>query len=158
MGLLELPRCARRCAMTIAFEVTGIPKGQPRPKAFSRGGHAAVYDPGTAGEWKALVAAAGEAQRPESPLSEPLFVALEFIMPRPKSVPRRLGSGRRPHTSRPDLDNLAKAVLDALTQAGWWCDDDQICGLDASKWIAAEGERPGVCIEVSVVGACEASA
>ena len=32
----------------ISFTVLGDPKGQPRPKAFSRGGHAAVYDPGTA--------------------------------------------------------------------------------------------------------------
>ena len=131
---------------TIAFVVHGIPKGQPRPKAFARGGHAGVYDPGTAGEWKAMVAAAGEPLRPPEPLTTPLLVSLEFVMPRPQKVPRRLGRGRMTHTSKPDLDNLAKAVLDALTQAGWWRDDNQVCGLDASKWVAAEGERPGLFI------------
>ena len=38
----------------------GIPKGQPRPRAFSRNGHARVFDPGTAEGWKSAVAVAAQ--------------------------------------------------------------------------------------------------
>ena len=48
------------------------------------------------------------------------------------------------HIGRPDLDNLAKAVLDAAN--GYlWCDDAQIVALVLSK---AYSERPGVCLTV----------
>jgi len=39
----------------LSFFVAGIPKGQPRVKAFSRGKHAGVYDPGTSDGWKLLI-------------------------------------------------------------------------------------------------------
>lgn len=48
------------------------------------------------------------------------------------------------HIGRPDLDNLAKAVLDAAN--GYlWCDDSQIVGLVLSK---SYSERPGVRLTV----------
>ena len=38
-----------------------------------------------------------------------------------------------PHTGKPDIDNIAKAVLDALNGIAYE-DDSQICKVDASKW------------------------
>ena len=93
-----------------SFRVDGTPRGQPRPKAFVRNGHASVYDPGTAGEWKARIAEAGRPHRPAAPLECALSVRMDFAMPRPK----RLKAGRVEFcTSRPDVDNLAKAALEA---------------------------------------------
>lgn len=43
------------------------------------------------------------------------------------------GMSCRPRCSTPDLDNLAKAALDALTELGFWRDDAQICGLIVTK-------------------------
>ena len=129
-----------------SWRVDGIPKGQPRPKAFRRGNHAGVYDPGTAGEWKARVCEAGRALRPEAPLECALMVWLVFDMPRPKRIkPTRYEDC----TSRPDVDNLAKAVLDALKEDGWMRDDAQVVLLHVEKRYHNHGERAGLGITVA---------
>ena len=112
--------------------VAGVPKAQPRVKAFARGRHAGVYTPDTADAWKAEVRRAALANRstPE-PLRGPLSVQLTFLMPRPKS--RKVDVW---HTTRPDADNLAKAVLDALTDASIWGDDAQVAKMVVAKLYA----------------------
>lgn len=91
----------------------------------------------------------------------PLAVKLTFIMSRPGT---HYGKGRnaavvRPSapplpTTKPDLDKLCRAVLDALTDAKVWHDDAQVAHLDAFKiWEApGAGIRPGVVIEVAPLG------
>jgi Holliday junction resolvase RusA-like endonuclease len=117
----------------LEFWVAGVPKAQPRVKAFARGRHAGVYTPDTADAWKAEVRRAALAKcAPPEPLRGPLSVSLVFVMPRPKS--RKVGYW---HTSRPDADNLAKAVLDALGDAVIWCDDSQVAWLVVKKLYAA---------------------
>lgn len=54
---------------------------------------------------------------------------------------------RVPHEKKPDLDNLAKSVLDALNGIVWR-DDAQVASLSMSKQIAAGDECPGVLIRV----------
>jgi crossover junction endodeoxyribonuclease RusA len=38
-----------------------------------------------------------------------------------------------PDRRRRDLDNIAKALLDALTHAGVWADDSQVCSLHLER-------------------------
>jgi hypothetical protein len=40
----------------ISIFVHGEPKGQPRPRAFARGGMVRMYDPATAEGWKSAIA------------------------------------------------------------------------------------------------------
>ena len=125
----------------ITFYASGLPKGQPRPRAFARnmgGGKfaARVYDSGTAEGWKAQVAVAAKPHLPNVPLSTPLAVSLAFQMPRPKGHSGKHGlkeSAPKHFTGKPDCDNLSKAVLDALTQVGMWTDDSIICRLHVWK-------------------------
>lgn len=124
----------------IQFFVEGLPKGQPRPKAFVRGGHAAVYDPGTAEGWKGQVAVAARAFLPPAPILGPLKLTLGFWLPRPKAhylTGKRAGELRNDaplfHTGKPDADNFAKAVMDALTMLRLWQDDSQISVLHVYK-------------------------
>ena len=44
-------------------------------------------------------------------------------------------------TTKPDLDNLAKGVLDAL-QYHAFCDYSRVCELRLSKWIVRDGALP----------------
>jgi crossover junction endodeoxyribonuclease RusA len=134
--------------MTITIVARGIPKGQPRPRACVRGGHAAVYDPGTAEGWKGAVALAAGPLIPEQPLSGPLNVTIAFHFPRPKGHFRKGGllakSAPRYHTQKPDADNAAKAVLDVLTDIGMWRDDSQIYVLTIGKAWAETSESGAV--------------
>ena len=141
--------------MRIEFHVDGIPKGQPRPRAFVRGGHAAVYDPGTAEGWKSAIAQAVQPHRPEQPLTGALDVTIDFHMPRPKSHYRTgkhagelKSSAPRWHIGKPDIDNLLKACLDALTALHVWFDDAQIAALTATKEYS---DRPGAVIIVETL-------
>lgn len=145
----------------IVINVCGIPKGQPRPKAFSRGGHARVYDPGTAEGWKGLVALAARPAKDDPasgpmPMLGPLKVTMAFRMPRPAAHFGRRGGAPylkdgAPlwHTSTPDADNLAKAVMDALTQLGFWRDDAQVAVLKVSK---VYSDLSGVMIAITPLG------
>lgn len=58
-------------------------------------------------------------------------VCVEYIY-RPRTL-RRKDFGA-PKTTRPDLDNLTKSVLDALTESGLaFSDDSQVAALEMSK-------------------------
>lgn len=144
----------------ISFFVEGEPKAQPRPRAFARrmGSTfaARVYDPGTAEGWKSLVATAARPHLSAEPIQGPVYLKVGFVFARPKS---HFGTGRnslmlkksapRAHVSTPDLDNLVKAVKDALTQIGMWKDDSQVCEEKVYKRYADVNERQGATIEIS---------
>jgi Holliday junction resolvase RusA-like endonuclease len=124
------------------IRVNGDPKPQPRPRAFARnmgGGKfaARVYDAGTAEGWKGQIALAAKSHLPATPLEMPLMVSLYFFLARPKSHYTGKGNLKPSSPSQPvnkmDCDNLAKSVLDALTQLGMWRDDGQITQLVISK-------------------------
>lgn len=139
------------------IRANGMPKGQPRPRAFVRpgSGRAGVYDPGTAEGWKGAVAAAC-IDLEGAALHMPLSVALTFFMPRPKGHYRTNGTLKPSspvymHDSKPDADNLAKAVLDALTAIRAWLDDDQVCELMIRKYWEQPGTHAPGCI-IKIMG------
>jgi Holliday junction resolvase RusA-like endonuclease len=118
----------------IRFSVRGIPKAQPRPKAFARniGGKmmARVYDPGTAEAWKATIALAARDHIPTLPIIGAVKLEVQFWLPRPEGHFRGnrdlKPSAPHYHLTKPDCDNLVKAVMDCLTILGFWHDDKQV--------------------------------
>jgi Holliday junction resolvase RusA-like endonuclease len=133
----------------IRFFASGNPKGQPRPRAFAFNGKARVFDPGTAEGWKAQVAIAAKDKLPEQPTEKPVALKLTFGMPRPKKHFK--GATLRADapglfTGKPDADNLAKAVMDAMTTLGFWRDDSQVACLTVMKEYSI---NPGVAVELS---------
>lgn len=124
--------------MNLDFFVAGIPKAQPRVKAFVRGGHAGVYTPDSAESWKQAVRREAVANAPELIMAHRICISLDFFMPRPKAHLKRDGSPKSKspvwHCKKPDLDNLIKAVIDAITDTQRvWLDDSQICQISATK-------------------------
>lgn len=117
------------------------PQGSKRYLGRSGGKGITVESSKAVAPWRAdireHVAARAET---ESVTDGPITLRLQFVMPRPASAPKR----RTPDAvKRPDLDKLARAVLDALGSAGVWRDDSQVVQLRASKRIAELAEPAG---------------
>lgn len=79
---------------------------------------------------------------PERPLEGPVKLTVHW---RFKSKSHKAGTWR---TTRPDTDNLQKALKDILTQRGWWKDDAQVCVEYVTKsW----SNDPGLSIEAEEI-------
>lgn len=135
------------------IHVRGIPKAQPRPRAWARkmGDKvvARMYDAGTAEAWKADVIHAASEHRPASPIDEPVGVDIDFFLPRPKRLLRKKDpDGPIWATCKPDRDNLEKAVLDAMTTDGWFRDDALVVAGMVRKLYHAKDGYPGARIDV----------
>lgn len=131
--------------MILEILIQGDPKGQPRPRAFARnmGGRyvARVYDSDVADEWKRRVDA--ELLRAVVHMgiqaSEQAFrVTMNFGLKRPMSHFNAAGEVKKAHAGacmkKPDVDNLAKLVLDRITRSQRiWQDDSQVIELLVTK-------------------------
>ena len=129
----------------IEFFVPGAPVGKGRPRAARRGAGLVMFTPGKTADYEALVAAtAGNAMRAHQLLDGPLEAVLEMRFPVQASWSKakraRALAGVEWHTSKPDADNVAKAVLDACNGV-MFRDDSQVVILIATK---AFSEEPGV--------------
>jgi Holliday junction resolvase RusA-like endonuclease len=125
--------------MAITFTVPGDPVPQPRPRVSTRGGLARAYVPAqhpVHAYRQAVMAAAKAAGATVS--DDAVSVEITFLFDRPKSHRTKKGlSKNAPALPPPDVDNLAKACLDALTCVCWH-DDRQVQRLTATKSYAAE--------------------
>ena len=120
----------------VEFFIAGEPKGQPRPRAFVRGGTTLGFAPVSVELWKGQVALAAKDHLPPTPIETAIVVLLWFEMPRPQGHYGRRGlkpAAPTHHLARPDVDNLAKAVLDALVGIGFLRDDRLVCSLRVTK-------------------------
>jgi len=72
--------------------------------------------------------------RPETPLEGPLLLVVDWRYAWRKSEPKKnRAEGWKYCDTRPDVDNLCKMLLDAMTTAGFWNDDSQIAKLSFTK-------------------------
>ena len=140
----------------IEFTVPAIPVAQPRQrhrviqssgKAFATN-YTPKNDPVNA--FKAAVQQAASRAYDGAPLDCPLRMDLVFVFPRPVSVRKKDGSGRLPHTTKPDRDNLMKSFQDALNGLTYR-DDSLICAGDTQKWKAAADEQPHVEVRITTL-------
>lgn len=102
--------------MAITFSVPGDPVPQPRPRVSTAGGFARAYVPKqhpVHAYRQAVAAAARAAGLAET--GEPLNVVIDAVFGRPNSHMNKSGvKPTAPTLPRPDVDNIGKAVLDAL--------------------------------------------
>ena len=125
-------------------------KGSPEPKgsvsAFPmkrKGGRmgAVVVHSKKSKDWEQRI----KKQLKDAPknLEGPLYVALQFYLPRPKTVKRVF-----PAVQENDIDKLARTVLDAIK--GVILDDGLVVDLIASKRYALPGQE-GVNIDIRMI-------
>ena len=117
-------------------EIAGeaVAKGRPR---MTRSGHA--YTPAATARFEAMVReVAMDAEIPYYDAGA-LYAAVLFVVPYPKAVAKkRRGTIVFPESARSDLENLKKAVFDALNGVAWR--DDRLIQRDEA--IRVYGDRP----------------
>jgi Holliday junction resolvase RusA-like endonuclease len=122
----------------VTFSVPGEPVPQPRPRVSTVGGYGRAYVPAKhpVHEFRARVAHAAQAAGLSRP-DHPVAVTIEATFGRPRSHFRKSGvKPTAPPLPRPDCDNLAKSILDALQVV--MGDDTRVARLTVTKaWGAA---------------------
>lgn len=117
-----------------AFFWKGHPRGQGRPR-FNRMGGAYKSSEDRAYE-QALQMAYWAEHAGKRPMEGPLVLRVKAIFPVPKSRPKQeqewMRKGKIKPTCRPDIDNIIKAVLDALNGVAF-PDDKAVTWLIGEK-------------------------
>jgi len=147
--------------VSLRFFVPGEPvaKGRPRtkvvtPKEEDAKPYAQIYTDEDTKTWEETIAwiVRGQVMKfPQTdddvqivlPFEKRILVALRFNLEKGPSV-----DNDYPITSRKDVDNLAKAVLDALQKARIIKNDNRVTDLSTSKRYASAEHPVGVEIEV----------
>lgn len=130
--------------MMISFDVDGEIMGMPRPRSTIVNGHVRVYETKESSENKAYIRMAyKEAMRKALPeitttardeYGYTVTILIRKACPKSFSKKKRkaaLAGLMRP-TTKPDLDNVAKTILDALNGVAWK-DDSEITTLAIAK-------------------------
>lgn len=143
----------------IRLEVIGVPHPQGSKSAIMVGDKAVIVE-GKSGSgrmrheaWRTAVAnccrAYISADR-QPPLTQPVRLTVQFWMPLPQSDPHRTR-----HASKPDLDKLVRATMDAMVIGGLLKDDALVTELIAMKHYARSGPA-GATIHIDLLGDLEA--
>jgi Holliday junction resolvase RusA-like endonuclease len=129
--------------------IPGEPIAQPRVKVSTRGGFARAYvdakHPIHAYKQAirlAYVNAGGEV------LEGPVSVRIVCLFERPKSHSKKRRQEPEPKTTKPDADNLAKGIGDALNEIAY-NDDGQVYRLTVEKWYVGPSDLIGTVLEVT---------
>lgn len=132
--------------------------GDPRGKGSVRVGRGFAYKDGPTEAYMGTCILFMRAAKTGAALGGPLSVTIEAFVRRPQSlIPKAKARTPQPPsiafpcTAKPDVDNIAKIILDSLTQSGVIVDDKGIASLTVRKWYAAVGTDPAVFVTVSTL-------
>ncbi len=115
--------------MDTTIVIKAVPKPQQRHRHTRKGW---TYDPSKKDKAEFLLMALKH--KPTKPYKN-VHLILTFSFQRPKSHYRSgklKATSPKNHTTKPDIDNLVKFVMDALNR-NFWSDDSQIFSIEAKK-------------------------
>ena len=124
-----------------SFVIKGIPKVKQRPRFATRNGKVLTYTPKTTASFENLVRLQAEKEFIR-PLLGAIRLAIRFHLPRPKRMIWKTKPMPEIYCDkRPDIDNLAKSVIDGLNGIAFK-DDGQIADLHVTKKYHAGDTEP----------------
>jgi Holliday junction resolvase RusA-like endonuclease len=136
----------------VTFTVEGPPVGKQRPRFRRFGNFVSTYTDAKTKSYETLVKeSAIKAMNGRPPIEGPVKLDLIIRLPVPKSYPKKRSeaclNGSEWPTKKPDWDNVAKSVADAINDIVF-LDDTQIVIARVVKIYAADA---GVDVKVSEV-------
>lgn len=144
--------------MSIDFFVPGKPQGKERARSSRKTGKHYTPDKTRSYE-QAISIYAKNAMMGLRPLSAPIYLKLEIIMPIPNGWPKwkikKAMAGEVLPTTNPDADNVEKSIKDACNKIVWG-DDSYVVKCDkVKKYVSDERSLPGVHVHINVLnGMC----
>jgi Holliday junction resolvase RusA-like endonuclease len=138
----------------VTFTIPGNPVGKGRPRVSSRGGFSRMYTPEKTASYESRVAMAGHMAMGDCSVIEgAVMVTLEIVVPVPASWSKKKQAaalaGQVLPTTKPDIDNVEKAIFDGLNGVAWK-DDVQVVDVAKRK---RYGATPGVAVTIQPMGA-----
>ena len=141
---------ARKRIQTVTFSVTADQiRGQGRPRFAIIGGKPRGYKADEDKAWEQTIRNAylnSSSFKDMAGFADEVHILIQVRRSLPKSAPKSLVS--QPDLMKPDLDNIAKSVLDALNRVAFK-DDKQITRLTAEKF--PRTRRDNEIMEVTIV-------
>lgn len=122
---------------------TPAPQGSKKYVGHSAGRPVLLESSAKVRPWRATVAQVA-ALNCHGIIDGPVTVQVQFILPRPKSLPKRVVH----MVKKPDLDKLVRSTLDALSGTAY-VDDNRVTTIHASKRYATDGEPTGAHITIT---------
>ena len=125
------------------FEIQGKPVPKQRPRVVN--GHA--FTPDKTKDFEHLVAVKYKQEngrKHAGPVA--VSVTVWYEIPQSWTKKRKAETLLKPHTQKPDLDNVVKSILDGLTGVAWE-DDAQVSRISASKYWNDKPTRTVVLVE-----------
>lgn len=138
---------------SVNFTIDEAPAGKKRPKFTTIGGYARTYTPADTQHHEDFVRVCYQIGTHgfKFPPKTPLNVLITCYYPIPKSTSKKkaaqMEAGEIIPVVKPDLDNVAKLILDALNGLAWH-DDNQIARLEISK---VYGEDPHTDVHIETI-------
>lgn len=135
------------------FTIEGKPQGKARARTFynSRLGKMQSITPQNTADYESLVRwsykAAGGTYYDKTPLNVAVRAIYDIPVSFSKTMRKCASEGKIRPCKKPDSDNIAKAILDALNGVAYY-DDAQVVGLTVWK---EYGERARVEVELTEV-------
>lgn len=78
-------------------------------------------------------------QKPEKPIEGPIRVYIRLYYTPPKYLLPKINKCKiLVKTTKPDVDNVVKVILDEFTKCGYWVDDSLIWAITVEKYWAAQ--------------------
>ena len=117
--------------MRVGFDIPGTPFAKERPRFNRKTGRA--YTPGKTESFERSVGTIARQHFPQ-PFTGPVRVTIFAVFKPALSWSKRKTAAAlgRPHTQRPDLDNIEKAILDGLNRIAF-ADDAQVAEVIKRK-------------------------
>lgn len=119
------------------FVLPIVPTPKMRQKTCVHGKHASTYTSARQAANMETITALLAQHAPKTPATGSLRVDILCCLPIPKSMTKRDRQGVMNFTvfpaKKPDLDNLDKQIMDAMTRLRFWEDDSQVCLILSGK-------------------------
>lgn len=136
----------------INFFVPGQPVGKGRARVGKVNGHERMFTPVKTVNYEGLVKhAAHIAMAGRVPLLGPVRCVLDIRLQIPASwsqrKQQRAEAGMEYPTSKPDADNIIKAIYDACNGVVWRDDVQVVSGAQEKRY----GRTPGVNVKIEVI-------